>query len=64
MSAITSLRIETWGEKFVVVGEFQKYTTVPRQEFDTYYDALKELARIAKREEIRYETYGHRGFNW
>lgn len=60
---IVSLRIESWGGKFVVVGEFQNYTQIPRQEFGTYGEALRELAHVARREELRYETNHDRGLD-
>lgn len=60
MPTIVSLRIETWGDKFVVVGEFRNFSEVPRREFESYREALKELAKIAAREEMRYEA-GLRG---
>lgn len=63
MSTIVSLRIETWGEKFVVVGEFTGYTVIPRREFDSYSEALRELSKVAQREELRYESNNGRGFN-
>lgn len=63
MSTIVSLRIETWGDKFVVVGEFQHYSEIPRREFKSYSEALKELAKVAAREELRYEINRGRGFN-
>lgn len=58
---IVSLRIEEWGKKFVVVGEFRGYTEIPRQEFETYREALRELAKVAQREELRYESNIGRG---
>lgn len=63
MSTVVSLRIETWGEKFVVVGEFKGYTEIPRHEFENYGEALRELAKAAQREELRYEANTGRGFN-
>jgi len=56
MSTIVDLRIETWGDKFVVVGWFSGATQIPRREFDSYGEALKELAKSAAREEMRYES--------
>ena len=65
MSTIVSVRIETWGNKFIVVGEFGKMSEVPRREFDTYVEALKELVKAVLREEIRYEKHGiGRGSSW
>lgn len=64
MSTIVSLRIETWGDKFVVVGEFKGYSEVPRREFETYKEALKELSRVAQREELRHEHGIGRGSSW
>lgn len=64
MSTIVSLRIETWGSKFVVVGEFKGYSEIPRREFDTYSEALKELSKVAQREELRHERGIDRGSNW
>lgn len=64
MSTLVSLRIETWGKKFVVVGEFNKYSEVPRKEFDSYQEALKELAKVAQREELRYAAHISGDFNW
>lgn len=52
---IVSLRIETWDGKFVVVGEFKNYSEIPRREFESYGEALRELAKVAQREELRYE---------
>lgn len=63
MSTIASLRIETWGEKFIVVGEFKGMTEIPRREFNTYQEALRELARAAAREELRYEARHDRRFD-
>lgn len=63
MSTIVSLRIETWGDKFVVMGEFNRYTSVPRREYETYSEALKELARVAQREELRHEHNLSRGLD-
>lgn len=63
MSTIASIRIETWGEKFVVVGEFKGYSEIPRREFETYSEALRELAKAAQREELRYELNNRRGSN-
>lgn len=60
---IVSLRIEEWDKKFVVVGEFKGYTEIPRREFTTYGEALRELAKAAQREELRYESNSGRGFN-
>lgn len=60
---IVSLRIETWDTKFVVVGEFQGYSEIPRREFESYGEALRELAKVAQREELRYESNIGRGFN-
>lgn len=60
---IVSIRIETWGSKFVVVGEFQNHTVIPRREFDTYGEALKELSRVAQREELRYESNNRSRFD-
>lgn len=60
MSTIASLRIEEWGGKYVVQGEFQGHSAISRQVFDTYKEALNELSRMARREEIRYEFYDSR----
>lgn len=56
MSTLVSLRIETWGGKFVVVGEFDGYSSLSRREFETYREALHELWKVAQREEMRYEA--------
>lgn len=64
MSTIVSLRIETWGNKFVVVGEFKGYTEIPRREFESYKEALRELAKVAQREELRYESGIGRSSSW
>lgn len=61
MSTIVSLRIEEWGGKYVVVGEFRNHSAIPRRDFDTYGEALKELAKMAMREEVRYESGFDRG---
>lgn len=57
MSTVASVRIESWGAKFVIVGEFSDMTVIPRQEFENYSDALHELAKVVQREEIRYATF-------
>ncbi len=56
MSTIVSLRIDTWGNKFIVVGEFEGHSAISRKEFDVYKDALRELWKIVQREEMRYEA--------
>lgn len=63
MSTIVSLRIETWDKKFIVVGEFSGYTEIPRREFESYREALRELAKVAQREELRYESGIGRSFD-
>lgn len=63
MSTIFSLRIETWGDRFVVVGEFDRHTLIPRREFETFSEALRELSKVAQREELRYANDINRGFN-
>lgn len=63
MSTIASIRIETWGDKFIVVGEFQGYSELHRREFLTYGEALRELAKAAAREEMRYERNNHGRLN-
>jgi hypothetical protein len=60
---IVSLRIEEWDKKFVVVGEFRGYTEIPRREFTSYGEALRELAKVAQREELRYEAGIGRNFD-
>lgn len=60
---IVCLRIEEWGNKFVVVGEFARYTEIPRREFNTYGEALRELSKVAQREELRYANGIHRDFD-
>lgn len=57
MTTMASIRIESWGSKFVVVGEFIGLTEIPRREFENYSEALREMAKIVQREEIRYETF-------
>lgn len=63
MTTIASLRIETWGNKFVIVGEFENFMAIPRREFDTYREALQEFSRAAQREEKRYEAFNNRDTN-
>lgn len=63
MSTIVSLRIETWGQKYIVVGEFEGHSSVSRRKFDTYKEALHELWKVAQREELRYESNNGRGFS-
>ena len=58
MSTLVSLRIESWGNKFVVVGEFMGYSEIPRRELNTYPEALKELSKLAHREIVRWERQG------
>lgn len=55
MSTIASIRVDTWGSKFVVVGEFGSFSEL-RREFASYGDAIEEMMRMAKREELRYAT--------
>lgn len=64
MSTLASIRIDTWGKKFVVVGEFGNMTQIPRQEFDNYSDALAEFAKIAQREVLRYDAGIDRRSHW
>ena len=64
MSTIASVRIEAWGSQFVVVGAFHDMTEIPRQTFLTYREALKEMAKVVAREEIRYESHLHNGIDW
>lgn len=64
MSTIADLRIETWGDKYLVVAQFKGMLELPRQEFTHYKDALRELAKIAQREEIRYESHIGHGSDW
>lgn len=63
MSTVTSLRIETWGDKFVVVGEFSRLTSVTPHQFNNYGDALRELSKILMREVLRYEAGLSRGID-
>lgn len=63
MSDVTSLRISTWEGKFVVVGEFDQHSVIPRREFDTKLEAMKELSKIIQREVLRYELNNDRGFD-
>ena len=63
MSTVASLHIETWGGKFIVVGQFRGLTEIPRREYDTYGEALKELSRAAQREEVRYANNISRGID-
>lgn len=56
MSTVASVRIDQWGNNFVVVGEFQNMTAVIPREFRTYQEALAEMVKIAAREQLRYES--------
>lgn len=60
---VANVRIETWGDRFIVVGEFNGLTEIPRREFKTYAEALSELAKAVQREEIRYATSIGRRFD-
>jgi hypothetical protein len=62
MSTIANIRIETWGDKFVVTGEFERFSEIPIEKFDSYGEALKALAQVVKREEMRYESRVRRNF--
>ena len=63
MSTIASIRIESWDGKFIVVGEFARFMEIPPREFETYGEALSELAKVAAREELRYANGIRRDFN-
>lgn len=63
MSTVASIKIESWGGKFVVVGEFGHMTAIPRHEYDTYGEALREMSKILMREVMRYEAGPSRGFD-
>lgn len=63
MSTIASVRIETWGGKFLVVGEFGRMTQIPRHEYDTYGEALREMSKVLMREVLRYEANPDRGLD-
>lgn len=63
MSTIASLCIETWGGKFIVVGQFRGLTEIPRREYDSYGEALKELSKVAQREELRHANNLSRGID-
>lgn len=64
MSTVASIHIETWGGKFVIVGEFAKTTVIPRIEYNTYGEALKEMAKIIQREVLRHESGVDRSSHW
>ena len=64
MSRVTSLHIDEWGGKFVIVGEFDQHTVIPRREFDNKLDALRELSKIIQREVMRHEHSNDRRPNW
>lgn len=53
MPTVASVRVEKWGEEFVVVGEFLSHSTVTRQTFSSYEKALEEAARVIRREVLR-----------
>lgn len=61
---VAGLYIDAWGGKFVVVGEFGTFSQVPQREFSSYAEALVELAKIAQREALRYESGIDRRSNW
>jgi hypothetical protein len=63
MATIARFYVETWGDKFIVVGEFLKHTLVSRIEFSTYGEAMNEISKLARREAIRDEADSGRGFN-
>lgn len=56
MSTLASVHIETWDGKFVVLGQFDGLIEIPRLTFATYGEALKEMAKIVQREELRYAS--------
>lgn len=60
MSTIASVHIDEYGGKFIVVGQFGKMSMVSSPAFDNLRDALREMAKIIQREELRYES-GFRG---
>ena len=60
---VTSLRIEEWGGRYIVVGEFESHTEIHRKEFTTYLDALREMSKILGREVMRREHNFNSGFN-
>jgi hypothetical protein len=63
MQTVIWVRVETDGKKFIVTGQFDRAIEVPRQEFETYGDALKALSKVAMREDYRYEHRDNRGIN-
>lgn len=50
---VTTLKIEQWGNKFIVMGEFESHTEIHRREFDSYIEALEELSKMVCREVLR-----------
>ena len=60
---ITSVRIEKWGNQFVVVGEFRSHSIVARHIFDSYLEAVRMMTKLVKREEVRYEADPDRGLD-
>ena len=58
-----TLRVEAWGDRFVVIGEFEGHSEISPIRFSNYGDALRELARIIGREVIRHESYPNRNSN-
>lgn len=55
MSTVASVFIDKKDGKYRITGDFLD-VEIWHQEFVTYLDALKELAKIIQREEIRYAT--------
>jgi len=52
---LAEISIGKWADDFIVVGEFDGMMVVTRT-FKTYKEALKEMVKIAAREEVRYES--------
>lgn len=51
-----SVYMETWGDKFIVVCNFNGLQMISNQEFKTYEEAIEEMGKQIGRELIRLGT--------
>lgn len=63
MTKLAEILIVKWGTEFIVEGQFRNMNVVS-QTFKTYKEAIKEMVKMAAREEIRYETGIGHSPNW
>jgi len=62
MNVLLRLQIETQERNYIVSTTFENYTL--RQTFKSYREALRELSKIARREELRHEFNCNHNPGW